>query len=330
MHLDLQGNLVINMTIPASELTPMTPENKLGQGGFGVVYKGIYNDKPVAIKQLNADLSADALQELKREAEIMFQLSLTSDHIVKVIKICMEPPYALVMELMPKGSLYDLLRNGQELPWPVRFQIALDAAWGLKDLHAHKILHRDLKSPNILLGYGLRAKLADFGLAKVKDEINSQSLVATKGQAGTILWMAPELFDDEPSMTTASDIYSLGMVLWELVTRMLPYAKYPPKTVGTRIAMGKKEEIPDDPRVCPPELKAIIESCWETSPKKRPTAIQTVEKLKLLVTTEKSELKTAPVTPSPEKNPHEREMQQLKAEMEKLKLAHEQQRAGCR
>ena len=74
VHLDLQGNLVINMTIPASELTPMTPENKLGQGGFGVVYKGIYNDKPVAIKQLTADLSTGALQELKREAEIMFQL----------------------------------------------------------------------------------------------------------------------------------------------------------------------------------------------------------------------------------------------------------------
>ena len=235
VQLDLESNLVINfnVTVPARELTPMmTPENKLGQGGFGVVYKGVYNDKPVAIKQLNAGLSKDALQELKREAEIMFQLSFTSDHIVKVIRICLESPYALVMELMPKGSLYDLLRNGQELPWPVRFQIALDAAWGLKDLHAHKILHRDLKSPNILLGYGLRAKLADFGLAKVKHEINSQSLVATKGQAGTLLWMAPELFDDEPLMTTASDVYSFGMVLWELVTRMLPYAKYPPLNCG--------------------------------------------------------------------------------------------------
>ena len=93
--------------------------------------------------------------------------------------------------------------------------------------------------------------------------------------------------------------------------------------------MGKKEEIPDDPRVCPPELKAIIESCWETSPKKRPTANQTVEKLKLLVTTEKSELKTAPVTPIPEKNTHEREMQQLKAKMEQLKLAHEEQLAAA-
>ncbi len=92
------------------------------------------------------------------------------------------------------------------LPWTIRFQIALDAAWGLKDLHGYPILHRDLKSLNILLDNNLRAKLADFGLAKVKHESSSQSSVAK----GTVLWMAPELFDDEPKMTTASDVTVLA------------------------------------------------------------------------------------------------------------------------
>ncbi len=120
------------------------------------------------------------------------------------------------------------------------------------------------------------AKLGDFGLAKVKHETGSQSSVA---KGGTVLWLAPELFDDEPKITTASDIYSFGMVLWELVTRALPYAKWRSDVAGIRIAQGKKEEIPGD---CPPGLKAIIESCWETLPAKRPTAVQVVERLKPL------------------------------------------------
>ena len=97
---------------------------------------------------------------------------------------------------MPEGSLYDVLHNGQDLSWKTRYQIAADTAHGLSDLHERKILHRDLKSFNILLRNG-RAKLADFGLAKVKHETGSQSSVS-HGKVGTLLWMAPELFDDEP------------------------------------------------------------------------------------------------------------------------------------
>ncbi len=119
-QLDSQGRM--DFSVPASALQL---GRILGKGGFGAVYEAIYAGKSVAVKQVNIHLSADALQELKREAEIMFHLGLTSEHIVKVIKICLEPP-SLVMELMPKGSLYDLLHNGQDLPWTIRYQIALD------------------------------------------------------------------------------------------------------------------------------------------------------------------------------------------------------------
>ncbi len=218
------------------------------------------------------------------------------------------------MELMPKGSLYDLLHNGQDLPWSIRYQIALDAASGLRDLHEHKpvILHRDLKSFNILLNDRLRAKLADFGLAKVKHENSSQSSVS-KGKVGTLLWMAPELFDDEPKVTAASDIYSFGMVLWELVTRRLPYDKWRPEAAGVRIAQGKKEEIPGD---CPAALKKIIESCWQSAPTDRPTAIRVQEDLKPLAKQKVS---------SPDDS--ESEIKKLKAEMEQMKLVHERQLA---
>ena len=247
-QLDSQGEIRINITVPNSALTLV---KLLGEGGFGSVYQGLYNDEPVAIKRLKMQhLTDKAIEELRNEAKIMFQLGLGSKYIVPLKKICLEAPYySLVMELMPKGSLYDLLRNGQPLPWDIRYRIALDAALGLKDLHGYRILHRDLKSMNILLDDRLRAKLADFGLAKVKHETGSQSSVAK----GTVLWMAPELFDDEPKVTAASDVYSFGMVLWELVTRILPYAKAPNQMVAARwIEKGKKEDIPSD---CPPKLK---------------------------------------------------------------------------
>jgi serine/threonine protein kinase len=304
-QLDDQGAIRIDLSVPASALIL---GRLLGKGGFGAVYEGVYQGKPVAIKQLSGHLSADALIELKREAEIMFQLGISSEHIVKLIKICLETPYSLVMELMPQGSLYDVLRNGQDLPWPTRYQIAADSAQGLSDLHERKILHRDLKSLNILLRNG-RAKLADFGLAKVKHETGSQSSVTAKG---TVLWMAPELFDDEPKVTTASDIYSFGMVLWELVTRQLPYTKAPNPMVAARwIEKGKKEEIPGD---CPSELKRIIESCWETTPAKRPTAIGVLTDLKPL-----AEQKVSPP------NDSDSEINKLKAQMEQMKLAYERQ-----
>src|SRR5262249_41509438 len=129
------------------------------------------------------------------------------------------------------GSLYQLLRTGQDLPWPIRFQIALDVSYGLRDLHERAILHRDLKSLNILLDDRLRAKLTDFGLAKLKQETAATKASEAKG---TPQWMAPELFEDEPQMTEKSDVYSLGMVLWELASRQVPYAKAPNQLVIMR------------------------------------------------------------------------------------------------
>ncbi len=294
-QLDSQGGIRINITIPASALTL---GQLLGEGAYGSVYQGVWNDQLVAIKRLKAQhLTEKAVEELRREAQIMFQLGVESKYIVPLKKICLEAPYySLVMELMPKGSLYQLLHNAQELPWSIRFQIALDAAWGLKDLHGYSILHRDLKSLNILLDDRLRAKLADFGLAKVKQETSSQSTMAK----GTVLWMAPELFKRRAEITAAVDIWSLGMVLWELASREIPFKDAQNQLqAATWIKDGEKEEIPND---CPAELKAIIESCWDLTPVKRPTAIQVVDRLKPLIVVSDEKQKLPPPTSSQAEN----------------------------
>ena len=290
-QLDSQGGIRINITIPASALTL---GQLLGEGAYGSVYQGVWNDQPVAIKRLKAQhLTEKAIEEFRREAQIMFQLGVESKYIVPLKKICLEAPYySLVMELMPKGSLYQLLHNGQELPWSIRFQIALDTAWGLKDLHGYSILHRDLKSLNILLDDRLRAKLADFGLAKVKQETSSQSTMAK----GTVLWMAPELFKRRAEITAAADIWSLGMVLWELASREIPFKDAQNQLqAATWIKDGEKEEIPSD---CPAELKSIIESCWDLTPTQRPTAIQVVDRLKPLIVSSEEKQKLPPLVSS--------------------------------
>ena len=148
--------------------------------------------------------------------------SMRSDYIVQLRGICLEAPYyCLVMELMPKGSLYSVLKGNPVLPLAVKYRIALDVICGLAQLHEAKIIHRDLKSMNVLLDDRFRAKISDFGLAKIKSEVSSTS--AAKGAKGTWGWMAPELLENNPSppSTFSTDIYAYGMILWELIVK--PY-----------------------------------------------------------------------------------------------------------
>jgi len=270
--------LKLSLNLVAFKDLHFNKKDKLGAGAYGVVYRGDYNFNQVAIKQLYAkNLSAEALVELKQEAAIME--SMRSDYIVPLRGVCLEKPhYCLVMQLMPKGSLYHLLENNSGLPESVVLRIALDIISGLCQLHKAGILHRDLKSLNVLLDDGLRAKIGDFGLSKMKSEVSSQSAASPKG---TLAWMAPELCDEKPA-SVASDIYAFGMVLWELMVR--PY-QIPFQGLSSRQIMAaklrreeKQEEQEKIPPNCPREISGVIKSCWQIA-SKRPTAEDLVRSL---------------------------------------------------
>jgi len=141
-------------------------------------------------------------------------------------------------------------------------------------LHKENILHRDLKSLNVLLDERMRAKLTDFGLSKIKTESTGTSNLSNQ-PVGTLKWMAPELFMRKAQHTLKSDIYSLGMTLWELVSRKCPFDDAITATTAVKwVQDGQREEIPSD---CPSDLAKLITICWNQEPDKRPTADEAVQ-----------------------------------------------------
>lgn len=257
----------------------------LGTGGFGTVYVGTWQYTTVAVKEINGNYTQGAVYEFRKEAAIMQRLQ--SPQVIRLFGISGQPPkYQMVMEYAPKGSLYRLLHSDEPLSWPQRYQIGLDIALGLHFMHTQKppILHRDLKSHNVLMMHDYRAKLADFGLSKVKSETATQSRGEdTKSkETGTLAWMAPEQFDPKGKVTKATDIYSFGMVLWELATRQLPFSNTQNAQILMLWIMAGKH--PDIPKACQPEYRDVIETCWKQKPDERATAKLLVKSLsKLLI-----------------------------------------------
>lgn len=258
----------------------LTLGEKIGEGGFGVVYKGTYRFGPAAIKQLQIDnLSSEAEEEFNKEAKIMSELH--HPNIVHFYGYC-TVPRCLVMEYMPKGSLFKVLHNKSEpLDWNIRIRIATDIASGLAFLHSKQIWHRDIKSLNVLLDANMGARLTDFGLSKVKNETKSKTLATktSKDAVGTVQWMAPELFRLKPTYTQKSDVYSLGITFWELASRKIPYADSIQAAISGFVQQGEREDIPAD---CPPKLAHLIQQCWAGNPEERPTA----EKVAIFMTSD--------------------------------------------
>ncbi|MBS0352059.1 MAG: protein kinase [Proteobacteria bacterium] len=271
------GQMTLDFSIHFKDLTI---GKLLGQGGYGKVYAGEWQFNTVAIKQYAAqDFSEQAQNEILKEAKVMATASTQSDYLVRLRGIVLEKPYySLVMEYMPGGDLFHLLKSSQELTWTMRYRISLDMTIGLHHLHQRNILHRDLKSLNVLLDMNFRAKLADFGLSSLK----TSSASTTAGEfKGTLLWSAPELFKRGAKATAASDLYALAMVFWELITRKIPFADAPSPSIAIDwVKSGEQENIPEG---TPEQYKTIILDCWNKTSEKRPSAWVVAKRLDMLL-----------------------------------------------
>ncbi|KAI4314329.1 hypothetical protein L6164_027249 [Bauhinia variegata] len=197
-------------------------QNILGEGGFGCVYKAWLPDGRVAaVKKLKAG-SGQGEREFKAEVEIINRVH--HKHLVSLVGYCIEKKQRiLIYEFVPNKTLNHHLHGSEMtvLDWAERQKIAIGAAKGLAYLHedcSPRIIHRDIKSANILLDDAFEAKVADFGLAKLSDDANTH--VSTR-VVGTFGYMAPE-YATSGKLTDRSDVFSFGVVLLELVTGRKP------------------------------------------------------------------------------------------------------------
>eukprot|EP00002_Diphylleia_rotans_P037319 TRINITY_DN832_c0_g1_i12.p1 TRINITY_DN832_c0_g1~~TRINITY_DN832_c0_g1_i12.p1 ORF type:complete len:2157 (+),score=329.35 TRINITY_DN832_c0_g1_i12:121-6591(+) len=263
-------------SIPFSELEL---GRLLGTGSFGEVYAGVWRGANVAVKRfVFTGNSRILIQEFEKEVGIMVELR--HPNVVLYMAACLEPKnLCIVAELMSLGSLYDILHNEEvELPMELRVTLLLDAANGMNYLHLSSpaILHRDLKSLNLLLDDRWCLKISDFGLTGIQQKIKNSEL-----PSGSLLWMAPEVILGE-EYTEKADVYSFGIVIWEVLTRKEPYEDYGGiKEVPYKVLKDQMRPRLDDVGKDGLDVIPLMQRCWSQKPDDRPSFSHLVEELKL-------------------------------------------------
>ncbi|KAG0256985.1 hypothetical protein DFQ27_005374, partial [Actinomortierella ambigua] len=240
-------------------------------GGFGSVYQAHREGQPCAAKECFASFADLPNAAVKKEIAILQQLR--HRYIIQYFEsIEHEGRTYILMDLAEKGSLAGAIARREVTDWPTKTRLAHEIARGLEYIHCRGIIHRDLKTANVLLTRFMEVKLCDFGLAKVKTISASSSVAAsTGGFKGTLRWAAPETLDVRPKYSKKSDVYALGMVMWAMAADCPePFDDQQDNmVVAMLIRSGEREEIPGD---TPTDYRSWIEQCWQQDPEQRPKA----------------------------------------------------------
>ncbi|XP_071442787.1 mitogen-activated protein kinase kinase kinase 13 isoform X2 [Hetaerina americana] len=226
----------------------------LGSGAQGAVFSGKLNNVVVAVKKVRE----------QKETDIRHLRKLNHPNIVQFKGVCTQAPcYCIIMEYCPYGPLYNLLKDGQAIPPHRMVNWSKQIASGMNYLHSHKIIHRDLKSPNVLIGNGEIIKISDFGTSREWNEISTKMSFA-----GTVAWMAPEIIRNEPCSEKV-DIWSYGVVLWELLTCETPYRDVDSSAIIWGV--GSNSLHLPIPTTCPEGFRLLVKQCWSAKPRNRPS-----------------------------------------------------------
>uniref|UniRef100_A0A453HV54 non-specific serine/threonine protein kinase n=1 Tax=Aegilops tauschii subsp. strangulata TaxID=200361 RepID=A0A453HV54_AEGTS len=228
-------------------------------GSCGTVYHALWYGSDVAVKVFSRqEYSEEMIRTFRQEVSLMKKLR-HPNIILFMGAVASQERLCIVTEFLPRGSLFRLLRKTTgKLDPRRRVHMAIDIARGMNYLHSSSptVVHRDLKSSNLLVDKNWTVKVADFGLSRLKIE----TFLTTKTGKGTPQWMAPEVLRNEPS-NEKSDVYSYGVVLWELVTQKIPWDTLNTmQVIGAVGFMDHRLEIPSD---IDPQWVSMIESCWD-------------------------------------------------------------------
>jgi hypothetical protein len=257
------GVLSVASRINENELEVL---DTIGCGSHGEVLKAKYKATLVAIKKIRGDIKEELIEAVGEESTLM--ADLRHPNIVMFMGVCLYPPM-IIMEYCSRGSVFNVV-HVQNIPldWSLVLRILIDACHGMAFLHQHKpapIIHHDLKSLNLLLDENWRTKISDFGLSKLKKK--NMNDIEFKKPLGSVPWMAPEIFAVDQAVTEKADVYSIGIIIFELLTKSIPYPEIPMQGIPMLITKGKRptdyREINMD--LIPSALKELVlimKQCW--------------------------------------------------------------------
>lgn len=271
---------------PRVSFSELKLEEVIGVGGFGKVYRGYWNDEVVAVKAARQDANEDIeviKESVLQEARLFWVLQ--HENIVSLKGVCLEEPnLCLVMEYARGGPLNRVL-SGRKIRPDILVDWAIQVAKGMAYLHVGaplSLIHRDLKSSNVLLSEAIlpddaledkTLKITDFGLAR---EVYKTTRMSA---AGTYAWMPPEVIKNS-TFSHASDVWSYGVLLWELLTGETPYKGIDALAVAYGVAVNKLT-LPI-PSTCPEPWRKLMEACWHSNPRERPLFPEILDQLELI------------------------------------------------
>uniref|UniRef100_A0A803NEE8 non-specific serine/threonine protein kinase n=1 Tax=Chenopodium quinoa TaxID=63459 RepID=A0A803NEE8_CHEQI len=275
----------------------------IARGTFGTVHRGVYDGQDVAVKLLDwgeeghrSELELSQLRSAFAQ-EVAVWHKLEHPNVTKFIGATMGSSdltiqtenghigmprnvCCVVVEYLPGGALKNFLikNRRRKLAFKVVVQLSLDLARGLSYLHTMKIVHRDVKTENMLLDKQRNLKIADFGVARVEAS-NPHDMT---GETGTLGYMAPEVLNGH-AYNRKCDVYSFGICLWEIYCCEMPYPDLSFSEVTS--AVVRQNLRPEIPRCCPSSLAHVMKRCWDANPDKRPEMDEVVTMLEAIDTT---------------------------------------------
>ncbi|XP_051200023.1 serine/threonine-protein kinase STY8 [Lolium perenne] len=241
----------------------LTMTEKIGSASYADLYRGTYAGYDVCIKVLRIT-HFDSPSEVEFLQQALILRRVNHENILKFYGTCTGRPkwFGIVTEYMAGGNLYDFLHTQNDvLGLLVILKTAIQISKGMEYLHQNSIIHRDLKTANILIGQNQVVKIADFGVARLGSQEGHMT-----AETGTYRWMAPEIINHMPYDHKA-DVFSFAIVLWELVTLKIPYDNMTPLQAVLGVRQGLRLEIPPGTH---PGLSELIEQCWDDDPDERP------------------------------------------------------------
>eukprot|EP01098_Paradermamoeba_levis_P004984 TRINITY_DN2117_c0_g1_i4.p1 TRINITY_DN2117_c0_g1~~TRINITY_DN2117_c0_g1_i4.p1 ORF type:complete len:1636 (+),score=493.61 TRINITY_DN2117_c0_g1_i4:118-5025(+) len=266
----------------------------LGSGSFGRVYKGIWKDQIVAVKEMKLPDNVSKAKKLKAfnefRREVWLMSGLKHPNVVNLLGFSMNP-FLIIMEMVAAGDLYKFLNDKSKVcDWPLRVMISLDMSRGMEFLHSQNppLLHRDLKTPNVFLAATtieapVRAKVADFGFSSRLYVESFKAKESADREVNNPTWLAPEVLAGKGEYGTKSDVYAMGIMMWEVMSREHPFSEYEKIKFAWQleatILEGKRPSVPDDDPLVPVQFKNLMKDCWAQDPKDRPEFTEVTKRL---------------------------------------------------